>query len=160
MDFMLRRVRYSGFISEYEWACQFQLIQKMLPAELTVLIFLLLNFVIVHICYYYCRFFIIFLCEEINTLVQILSTLNLSYLTSKFRISAVHVIVYFQEMFYTFRSQDNVLGIATGYGLDERQVGVRVPVESRIFSSRRHPVRLWGPLNLLSNGYRVLFLRR
>jgi hypothetical protein len=30
-------------------------------------------------------------------------------------------------------------GIATGYGLDDRGVGVRVPVESRIFSFPRRP---------------------
>jgi hypothetical protein len=51
-------------------------------------------------------------------------------------------------------SRDSVVGIATGYGLDDRGVGVRFPVESRIFSSPRRPDRLWGPPNLLSNGYR------
>jgi hypothetical protein len=43
--------------------------------------------------------------------------------------------------------------MATGYGLDDRGVGVRVPVGSRIFSYPLHPDRLWGPPNLLSNGY-------
>jgi hypothetical protein len=38
-------------------------------------------------------------------------------------------------------SRDSVIGIATGYGLDDRGVGVRVPVESRIFSSPRCPDR-------------------
>jgi hypothetical protein len=47
------------------------------------------------------------------------------------------------------RSRDSLVGIATGYGLDER-----VPVGSRIFSSPRRPDRLWGPPNLISNGYR------
>jgi hypothetical protein len=49
---------------------------------------------------------------------------------------------------------DTVVGIATGYGLDDRGFGVRVPVGSRIFSSPRHPNWLWGPPNFLSKGYR------
>jgi hypothetical protein len=57
------------------------------------------------------------------------------------------------------RSQDSVVGIAISYGLDDREVGVRVPVELRIFSSPDRPDRLWGPLNLLSNGYSWLFPR-
>jgi hypothetical protein len=55
-------------------------------------------------------------------------------------------------------SLESVVGIATGYGLDDRVVGVRVPVGSRIFSSRR-PNRLSGPLSILSNAYRRLFPR-
>jgi hypothetical protein len=47
--------------------------------------------------------------------------------------------------------------IATGYGLDGRGVGVRVPVGSRIFSSPRRPNRFWGPPSLLPNVYRGLF---
>jgi hypothetical protein len=60
---------------------------------------------------------------------------------------------------YMFRpgSWDSAVGIATGYGLDDRRVGVRVPVGSRIFSSTRRPDRLWGPTSFLSNGYRGLF---
>jgi hypothetical protein len=46
--------------------------------------------------------------------------------------------------------RDTVVGTATGYGLDDQGVGVRVQVGSRIFSSSR-------PTNLLSNGYRGLF---
>jgi hypothetical protein len=42
-------------------------------------------------------------------------------------------------------SRDSVVGIATDYGLDDRGVGVRVPVGSRIFSSPPRPDRLWGP---------------
>jgi hypothetical protein len=63
---------------------------------------------------------------------------------------------------HTYRggSRDSVVGIATGYGLDDREIGVRVPVGPRIFSSPLRPDRLWDPPNLLSKGYRGLFLRR
>jgi hypothetical protein len=59
--------------------------------------------------------------------------------------------------FRYYPSRDSAVGIATAYGLDDRGVGVRVPVGSRIFSSPRRPDRLWGPPNLLSNGYRGPF---
>jgi hypothetical protein len=35
--------------------------------------------------------------------------------------------------------RDSVVGIATSYGLDDRGVGVRVPVGSRIFASPNRP---------------------
>jgi hypothetical protein len=35
------------------------------------------------------------------------------------------------------RSRDSAVGIATSYGLDDRGIGVRVPVGSRIFTSLR-----------------------
>jgi hypothetical protein len=52
------------------------------------------------------------------------------------------------------KSRNSAVGIATGYGLE---VGVRVPVGSRILTSPFRPDRLWGPPNLLYNGYRGLF---
>jgi hypothetical protein len=56
-------------------------------------------------------------------------------------------------------TRDRVVGMATNYGLEDRGVGVRVPVRSRIFSSPDRPDRILGPSNLLSKGYRGLFLR-
>jgi hypothetical protein len=41
-------------------------------------------------------------------------------------------------------SRDSAVGIATGYGLDDRGVGVRVPLGSRIFSSPRRPDPLYA----------------
>jgi hypothetical protein len=41
------------------------------------------------------------------------------------------------------RNRDNVVGIATGYGLDDRGIRIRVQVGSRIFSSPRRPDRFW-----------------
>jgi hypothetical protein len=50
-------------------------------------------------------------------------------------------------------------GIATGYELHDWGFGVRVPVESRFFSSPRRPDRLWGSPSLLSNGCRRIARR-
>jgi hypothetical protein len=52
-----------------------------------------------------------------------------------------------------FRGWDSAVGTATGYGQDDRGVGVLVPVEAHF------PDRLWGSTCLLSNEYRGLFLR-
>jgi hypothetical protein len=40
---------------------------------------------------------------------------------------------YFVSLRAFKRSRDSVVGIATGYGLDDRGVGIRVPVGARIF---------------------------
>jgi hypothetical protein len=62
-------------------------------------------------------------------------------------------------LFLKPESRDTAVGIVTGYWLDDRGFGVRVPVGSRIFTSPRSPDRLRGPPNLLSNGYQRLRLR-
>jgi hypothetical protein len=51
------------------------------------------------------------------------------------------------------RSRDSAVCIATSYGLDDRGVGVQVPVGARIFTSPCRPDRFWGSPNLLSNGH-------
>jgi hypothetical protein len=51
-------------------------------------------------------------------------------------------------------------GIATGNGLDDRRVGVRVAVKLIIFSSLCRPNRLWDPSSLVSKGHKWLLLRR
>jgi hypothetical protein len=62
---------------------------------------------------------------------------------------------YTMNMFNFYRQRRNSsVGIASIYWLDDWGIGVRVPVISRIFSYPRRPDRLWGPPNLLSNGYR------
>jgi hypothetical protein len=55
---------------------------------------------------------------------------------------------------YNVWSRDSSVGIASGYGLVDRGVGVRVPVGSKIFSSPRSPDRLRGQPSILSNAYR------
>jgi hypothetical protein len=56
-------------------------------------------------------------------------------------------------------SWDSLVGIATGYRLDDRGVGVRVPVSSSIFFSPQRLDWLWGPPSFLSNGYQGHFPR-
>jgi hypothetical protein len=45
----------------------------------------------------------------------------------------------------------SAVGIATGYGIDNRGVGIRVPEES-IFSSSCRLYRIWGQPSLIYNG--------
>jgi hypothetical protein len=61
--------------------------------------------------------------------------------------------MYFREL----RSRGSAVGTTTGYGLDDRGVGVSVPVRSRIFSSPCRPNSFCGPTSLLSNRYQKLF---
>jgi hypothetical protein len=42
---------------------------------------------------------------------------------------------------YLFMSRDSAVGIATGYGLNDRGVGVQVPVGSRIFPTSSRPAK-------------------
>jgi hypothetical protein len=49
-------------------------------------------------------------------------------------------------------SRDSSLSIVPGYGLENRQVGTRVPVRARLLSSPSHPDQFWKPPRLLSSG--------
>jgi hypothetical protein len=54
--------------------------------------------------------------------------------------------------------RDSSVGIAPGYGLDDRGSKVRFPAGAGGNFSLHHRVqKLWGPPNLLSNGYQGLF---
>jgi hypothetical protein len=55
-----------------------------------------------------------------------------------------HSVFTFLPVLYAGRSRDSVVGIATGYELDGRVVGVRVPIGARIFSTASRPAQ--GPI--------------
>jgi hypothetical protein len=63
----------------------------------------------------------------------------------------------FRRLQVHHRSRNSIAGVATGYKLNDRLVGVQVPVGVRIFTSPRCPDRVWRPPNLTANGYRGLF---
>jgi hypothetical protein len=58
----------------------------------------------------------------------------------------------------TYRRHGRAINMATGYGLDYRGVGVRIPARLRHFISLHRPDRFWVIPSLLSNGYLQLFL--
>jgi hypothetical protein len=49
-------------------------------------------------------------------------------------------------------SRFSAVGIATGYGLDDRGVGVPVPVGPRVLTSPYRPYRLFNPSHVMVTG--------
>jgi hypothetical protein len=66
-----------------------------------------------------------------------------------------NIKIYLKEI----NSRGGAVGLASGYGLDDRLVGVRVTAGSRSFASPYRPDRLWVPPSFLSNGYHERFPR-
>jgi hypothetical protein len=54
----------------------------------------------------------------------------MSYFQSKGKRKGIHV---YKNYYTKTRSRDSAVGMATGYRLDDRGVGVRIPVGSRNF---------------------------
>jgi hypothetical protein len=67
---------------------------------------------------------------------------------SKFRASLINAWTIFILHVW---SRDSAVGTATGYGLEGRGIGVRVPIESRLFSFPRRPDWFYGPTG--TSGY-------
>jgi hypothetical protein len=63
-------------------------------------------------------------------------------------------VLYIWMYVYMHKSRGSAVSIAIGYALDDRRVGVPVPVGSRILTSPYHPDQLCGPPNLPSNWLR------
>jgi hypothetical protein len=78
----------------------------------------------------------------------LISFLILHYLAPEFNIMFLIKLSTIQNMV----SRDSIVGVATGYGLGDRGVGVRLPIGSRIFSSPLCPDWLWDPFYILFNG--------
>jgi hypothetical protein len=77
-------------------------------------------------------------------------SLTLKIVTTHYYAKSVH-------FYHITRRRGSVVGKVTGYRLNDRGVGVWVPVESRIFSSPRRPNRSSSSPNLLFNRYRGPF---
>jgi hypothetical protein len=76
----------------------------------------------------------------------------------KFQVSPLWRVQFNTKQFrnepLVYDSCDNSVGIALGYGLDDRCSRVRFPGGGwEFFSSLPRPEWLWGPPSLLSNGY-------
>jgi hypothetical protein len=74
-------------------------------------------------------------------------------LPNSFRKFSMNLFSYYENIQHGRGSRVSAVGIATGCGLDDREVEVQVPVGSRIFTTPYRPDQLWGPPNLLYSGY-------
>jgi hypothetical protein len=54
----------------------------------------------------------------------------------------IYIYIYIYKIQFIIRSRNSVVGIATDYGLDDREFGFSVPMGSRIFFSPHRPYRL------------------
>jgi hypothetical protein len=91
-----------------------------------------------------------------NIIYVFTSYVNMFTLIISTTVVSIHI---FPLFIWELGSRNSAVGIATGYVLDDRGIGVRVPVGSRILSSPRRPDRLWCPPTLLSNEYLRFFPR-
>jgi hypothetical protein len=80
--------------------------------------------------------FLLFLLFEVRT------KLNISKVHAHCVAEPWGVVCYLTRPVNCGVSRDSVVGIATGYWLDDRGVGVQVPMGSRIFTSPCRPDRL------------------
>jgi hypothetical protein len=79
-----------------------------------------------------------------------------------FQFRCIYIFQFSHTFSYTaekLHEPSSVVGLANGYGLDDRGAGFRVPVGPRTLTSSYRPDRLWDSFNLLSNEYWGLFLR-
>jgi hypothetical protein len=67
------------------------------------------------------------------------SILLMSVSVAHFKTEISFLFRFIRVILYKIRILLSVVGIATGYGLDDRRVGVPVPVRSRIFSTSSRP---------------------
>jgi hypothetical protein len=74
---------------------------------------------------------------------------ELSFSFSLLLWTELQLSIHFIIILNLLKIRSSSVGIATGYGLDDLTIGVRVPVVSIIFTSPHGPDRLWGPPILL-----------
>jgi hypothetical protein len=96
-------------------------------------------------------------CSHLITLVP-LSRIFLPwgwwYVHPKRRFTHLHGATSQKTTFFSFTFLYHLVGIATGYELNDEGVAVQIPVGSRILSSAWRSDRFWSPPSLICNEYR------